>query len=98
MKNEIVIQGVNPLVATSLKQTCSACPSQWEGHLEDGRMFYIRFRWGGLAVSISDHPTSDVGEAVDGGYIFRGQTNDQWNGCMTTDEMKEIVKDVLVFN
>lgn len=28
------------------KRTCNACPSQWEGKLEDGRSFYARYRHG----------------------------------------------------
>jgi hypothetical protein len=28
----------------SFSRTCVACPSQWEGELEDGSYFYIRYR------------------------------------------------------
>lgn len=38
----------------SLKRTCIACPSQWEGVLEDGRPIYIRFRWGELSVRLGE--------------------------------------------
>ncbi|MCA1480782.1 hypothetical protein, partial [Bradyrhizobium sp. NBAIM08] len=31
-----------------LEQTCGACPSQWEGVTDDGRVVYIRYRWGAL--------------------------------------------------
>jgi hypothetical protein len=37
-----------------LKQTCSACPAQWEGQLEDGRKLYARYRWGHLSVGVAD--------------------------------------------
>lgn len=33
-------------VVTSLKKTCTACPSQWDGTLDDGRVLYARYRWG----------------------------------------------------
>lgn len=44
-----------------LTQTCSACPSQWEGRLEDGSAIYIRYRWGRLGVAVA--PTME--EALD---------------------------------
>lgn len=50
---------------TNLIQTCVACPAQWEGHIEDGRMFYCRYRWGNLSITISEKPTTDVMEAMD---------------------------------
>ena len=50
--------------AASIEQTCTACPSQWEGKLAGGRMFYVRYRWGILAVNISAKPTDDVMDAV----------------------------------
>jgi hypothetical protein len=37
----------------SLTKTCHACPSQWEGKLDDGRDLYIRFRWGWLTLSVA---------------------------------------------
>lgn len=40
--------GLTPLVITSLQQTCSACPAQWQGELADGRAIYIRYRYGRL--------------------------------------------------
>jgi len=33
--------------------TCSACPTQYEGILDNGKMFYFRFRWGELSISES---------------------------------------------
>ena len=38
------------LKITDIQQTCPAFPSQWDGRLEDGRPFYIRYRGGYLAV------------------------------------------------
>lgn len=36
----------------SLTQTCSACPSQWEGKTANGEEVYVRYRWGHLNVDI----------------------------------------------
>jgi hypothetical protein len=34
----------------SLDHTCEACPSQWEGTLEDGTAFYVRYRGARLRI------------------------------------------------
>jgi len=96
MENELSIKGERPLVVKSVVQTCFACPSQWEGSLEDGRMFYVRFRWGYLSVRVSAEPTKNSMDAVGGSEIFGGSVEDEWAGCMSTNEMARIVKDVLI--
>lgn len=53
--------GLPTLVA--LKKTCIACPSQWEGALEDGRVIYARYRHGELSVGVGN----DIDEAVRNG-------------------------------
>jgi hypothetical protein len=70
-------------------QTCFACPSQWEGHLDDGRMIYVRYRWGWLTVSVSDEPTTDVFDAVDGTEIHEAQMGHEYDGDLTTAEMMQ---------
>jgi hypothetical protein len=47
----------------ALRKTCLACPSQWEGLLEDGRTVYAHYRGGALGVGVG----SDVDEAVGNG-------------------------------
>lgn len=69
------------------KQTCDACPSQWEGMLEDGRMFYIRYRWGELTVSISPAPTKNVYDAVRGVMVMEEQLGGEWDGVLDTVRM-----------
>jgi len=81
---------------TELNQTCGACPSQWEGKLNDGRMFYIRYRWGYLSVRISENATNDVGDAVGGQEILGEQVDKSgWDGVMNEDDMLEKIKSVL---
>jgi hypothetical protein len=48
-----------PKVAT-LRQTTWACPTQWEGTLEDGRILYARCRRGELSVGVGE----DIDSAV----------------------------------
>jgi hypothetical protein len=77
----------------SLIQTCSACPSQWEGKLEDGRMIYIRYRWGGLAIQISSQPTDDVYDAVAGDYLFKKYYHGGGlDGYITLPEVVDIIE------
>ena len=51
-----------PTVLT-LKKTCLACPSQWEGTVDDGRAVYARFRHGHLSVGIGETVERD-------GFVF----------------------------
>ena len=78
-----------------LTKTCGACPAQWEGVVEDGRMIYIRFRWGWLSVRVSNEATKDISDAVGGKEIFgikHGAYND---GFMEFEELEKLTKDVL---
>lgn len=70
---EIENMKLSDLVIEELIQTCGACPSQWEASLKDGRMLYIRYRWGCLSVRISLNPTEDAFDAVRGVEIWNGK-------------------------
>ena len=76
----------------TLKQTCSACPAQWEGKLPDGRMFYIRYRGGYFSFRISEQPTDDVMDAVSGVELFAEQRGNWLDGYMDENEMKDFTK------
>lgn len=78
----------------NLIQTCGACPSQWEGSLPDGRMVYIRYRYGVLRVSVSPTPTENPMEAVAGKVVFTEQIGEALAGVLSTEEMLELIKDV----
>jgi hypothetical protein len=39
---------------TELRRTCGACPAQWEGTLNDGRVLYGRYRGGSGYISFMD--------------------------------------------
>jgi hypothetical protein len=43
-------------------KTSIACPTQWEGHLEDGRMFYFRIRHDILTIQVSTKPIDTIDE------------------------------------
>ena len=88
-----------PPRVVSYAQTCFAVPSQWEGTLEDGRMFYIRFRNGRFRVRVSRDPTTDVMDAVRGVDLvdeeIRGSEDD---GFMDEAEMLERTAGLLDFS
>ncbi len=87
---------VRTMKVDSIVQTCPACPSQWEGTLDDGRMIYIRYRWGRLSVRVSPEPTNDIGDAVRGDEIHASIVGESgWDGSITLDEVKHRVGDLL---
>ncbi len=55
----------------NLKQTCGACPSQWEFETFDNRMVYVRYRYGYLSVRLGE-PNEGIDSAV-GGFEFIGE-------------------------
>jgi hypothetical protein len=69
----------------ALRQTCSACPSQWDGETSDGKVVYIRFRWGRL--------TAMVGNDV----VFSETTSDPLDGYLSEDEMRAKLAGVMRF-
>lgn len=44
----------------SIKQTCFAIPSAWQGELSDHTFFYVRYRQGKLKFCISIHSEDDA--------------------------------------
>lgn len=79
------------IVVTEITRTCSACPAQWEGRLDDGRFIYIRFRWGCLGVEVGSTPD----KAIDGETVFEWTDTSGWNGFMKYDELKKLTTGVL---
>lgn len=72
-------------------QTCGACPSQWEGMLEDGRTWYARYRWGVLSVSVSQEPTLSHDAAISGPEVINEEIGGDLDGVMSTEELKEVM-------
>lgn len=65
----------------TLEHTCEACPSQWEGLLEDGTHFYVRYRGGRFRVGFGD----SLGDAIDN-MTFSQSVGDSLDGYMTWEE------------
>lgn len=81
-----------------LVKTCEGFPSQWEIKLKDGKMIYIRYRWGTLDVRISEHSTNDIDDAVGGKSIYRKYTGGDYDGVMEDSQMISLLKDIIEFN
>lgn len=84
-----------------ITQTCIACPSQWEGNLKDGRMFYARYRWGGLTIELSKQPTNDVYMTMGehGVLIYDEQLGDGFDGVLGQEGLVEKMKECgFIFN
>ena len=75
----------------NLVQTCSACPSQWEGKTTDNRAVYVRYRWGYLSISVSD-PGGSIDDAVCGQEIYGEQRGDEYHGVMGDNELLPILE------
>lgn len=82
----------------SLQKTCSACPAQWEGKLEDGRMIYIRYRWGHLRLDVSLDPSDDVQDAIGNTVYSMTNPENEFDGYMETTTMKSILSSQLEFD
>jgi hypothetical protein len=81
----------------TLKKTCLACPSQWEGDLEDGRAVYARFRHGHLSVGIGGTVKQAVGNAMSDQALYEGNIGDGLDGFMDFDELKGHLHGLLEF-
>jgi hypothetical protein len=60
-----------PPPIAALEKTCIACPAQWEGRMESGEWFYVRYRYGFLTVGFGP----DLDAAIEAG---RGPEGYEW--------------------
>jgi hypothetical protein len=88
-------EGLPKVVA--LEKTCTACPSQWEGTLEDGRMIYARYRHGALSVGIGDDPNEAVHNSMTDQALLADYPDDRLDGFMDFEELKVHLHGLLEF-
>lgn len=79
------MNGSPKLVA--LKRTSLACPSQWEGTLEDGQAVYIRYRHGHLSIGVGDDIDMAVGDSMSDQAFFATYVGDRLDGFMDFEEL-----------
>lgn len=83
---------MKPTVSLStLVQTCSACPSQWEAKDSLGREIYIRYRWGHLTVRCAE----TEGTLFANPPIFSLSHGDPLDGIMDTSEMVDLTGEAI---
>ncbi len=81
----------------TLKKTCLACPSQWEGALDDGRAVYARFRHGHLSVGIGETVEEAVNNAMSDGALYDKEIGDGLDGFMDFEELKAHLRGLVEF-
>lgn len=65
------------IVVDELIQTCEASPSQWQGKTRDGRVIYVRYRWGWLQVGIGQTTKQAVED-----FTVRMKVGGEYDGYM----------------
>jgi hypothetical protein len=83
------------LKAKTLIKTCIFAPSQWEGITENGKSFYIRYRWGQLTLRVSKNETSDIDKAVLGDIIFEKNINNENIDVLGIKEIREYLSGII---
>lgn len=81
----------------TLKKTCVACPSQWEGALDDGRAVYARFRHGHLSVGMGETVERAVDNAMSDQALYEGEIGDGLDGFMDFEELKAHLHGLIEF-
>ena len=81
----------------ALRKTSLACPSQWEGVLDDGRAVYVRYRHGGLSVGLGDEIQEAVSNGISDRALYRDYVGDSLDGFMDVDELKVHLHGLLEF-
>ena len=87
------------MIVKEINHIVHGCPSRWDGKLDDGRTFYIKYRWGYLSVHVSNEVTDDLMAPLNDGVEVMGVQIDPsgWDGVMSGDEMIKIVSEVFKF-
>ena len=78
-----------------IKKTCECYPSQWEAKLMDGRMLYIRYRWGVLSIRASLKKTDNIMDAVNGEKIIEEKLGAGFDGYLDDNAMKQYLRTAL---
>ncbi len=84
VKHDTLEQAIPELKISNLRQTCTACPSQWEADATlTSKKVYIRYRYGQLKVSVGE----TLEEAIINCVYFRHVGSNFYDGMMLEKEM-----------
>ena len=81
----------------ALKKTSTACPSQWEGTLEDERTIYARYRHGALSVGVGNNIHDAVHNGSTDQALYADYIGDGLDGFMDFEELKVHLYGLLEF-
>jgi len=80
-----------------IKQTCEACPSQWEGYTDDDRSIFVRYRWGFLSVRIGSPGDKSEFAGVRGKEILNEQLGDSYDGFLSYEDLAKTTSQIIQF-
>jgi hypothetical protein len=80
----------DPRIATA-ERTCDLSPTQYEGALTDGRVWYLRYRWGRLSLGAG----ADLDEAVVQEEVVRDLDSSGWAGYLSHAEVDALMPSLL---
>ncbi len=85
------------MILYKLKQTCVACPSQWEAYTTDGRLVYIRYRWGWLTVQVGKVEMTDTIDVAGVDPILKIKLGDGLDGCIEWDRISTLIHEIYLY-
>jgi hypothetical protein len=78
----------------TIKCTCHACPSQWEGITEKGEAIYIRYRGGWLSIQLSK-PDGTIRDAINNDeMLYQERIGDVFDGVISIEEVMELMRQI----
>lgn len=80
-------------IVASDEKTCVACPTQWEGTLNDGRKFYFRYRWGRAYLGVASEFWDAVRGDNDAVTAHKG-IGDGYDGHLDDFEYRKVFVDL----
>ena len=72
------------------EKTSEGCPTQWEGLLNDGRVFYFRYRHGRAYLGVAHDKDAAVFAGESGGVESVTHIERMADGYMDDDEYREV--------
>lgn len=85
------------ITVKQVEQTCTFCPSQWEGTTDDGRRIYARYRDGFLTVQVSPQGKKGIGAALESPCIYDGLVGPRLHGEMDYETLVQFTKYLVIW-
>lgn len=79
-------------VRSERRLTCIACPTQYEGRLPDGRVYYFRYRSGKAWLGLGETIEHAVDDSFSGPVLVLG---DRLDGSMEEEEFEAAAAELM---